>query len=54
MYNLARAAEAGWRGSVDDARDFELVADGGPADVARTVAPGRVAPKGGGHPRPTR
>jgi hypothetical protein len=25
MYNLARAAEAGWTGSVADARDFELV-----------------------------
>lgn len=25
MYNLARAAEAGWEGSVSDARDFELV-----------------------------
>jgi len=24
MYNLVRAAEAGWRGSVADARDFEL------------------------------
>jgi hypothetical protein len=27
MYNLARAAEAGWTGSVADARDFELVWD---------------------------
>ena len=25
MVNLAKAAEAGWQGSVDDARDFELV-----------------------------
>jgi hypothetical protein len=25
MYNLARAAEAGWKGSVDAARDYELV-----------------------------
>lgn len=25
MYNLARAAEAGWTGSIADARDFELV-----------------------------
>jgi cellulose synthase/poly-beta-1,6-N-acetylglucosamine synthase-like glycosyltransferase len=25
MYNLARAAEAGWTGSVEDARDWELV-----------------------------
>jgi predicted ATP-grasp superfamily ATP-dependent carboligase len=28
MYNLARAAEAGWQGSVADARDFELVWNG--------------------------
>lgn len=28
MYNLARAAESGWRGSVAEARDFELVAGG--------------------------
>lgn len=28
MYNLARAAEAGWTGSVNDARDFELVRNG--------------------------
>jgi hypothetical protein len=26
MYNLARAAEAGWAGSVAGARDFELTA----------------------------
>lgn len=25
MYNLACAAEAGWKGSVDEARDFELI-----------------------------
>ena len=25
MYNLVRAAEAGWSGSVADARDFEIV-----------------------------
>src|SRR5579875_290135 len=25
MYNLVRAAEAGWQGSVEEARDFELV-----------------------------
>ena len=25
MYNLARAAEAGWQGTVNEARDFELV-----------------------------
>jgi hypothetical protein len=25
MYNLAKAAEAGWQGTVEDARDFELI-----------------------------
>ncbi len=29
MYNLARAAETGWQGTVDEARDFELVWNGG-------------------------
>ncbi len=28
MYNLACAAEAGWQGTVDDARDYELVFNG--------------------------
>jgi hypothetical protein len=28
MYNLVRAAEAGWKGSVGEARDFELVWNG--------------------------
>ena len=31
MYNLARAAEAGWKGTVREARDFELIWDGRPA-----------------------
>ena len=30
MFNLARAAEAGWKGSVAAARDFELVWNGSP------------------------
>jgi hypothetical protein len=29
MYNLARAAGAGWDGSVDEARDFELTSQHG-------------------------
>jgi hypothetical protein len=47
MYNLARAAEAGWQGSVAAARDYELVFNGavrpsfhsgnGAADVAPVV-----------------
>ncbi len=36
MYNLVRAAEAGWRGPVSLARDFELVFNGRPS---RSVAP---------------
>jgi hypothetical protein len=32
MYNLVRAAEAGWTGSVAEARDFELVWNGGLAE----------------------
>jgi hypothetical protein len=31
MFNLVRAAEAGWQGTVADARDFELVWNGTPA-----------------------
>jgi hypothetical protein len=34
MYNLARAAESGWRGPVEEARDFELVWDGGASRAA--------------------
>jgi len=30
MYNLAKAAEAGWTGSVREARDYELVWEGSP------------------------
>jgi len=33
MYNLARAAEAGWQGSVTGARDYEIVPNGTPAIV---------------------
>ncbi len=41
MYNLARAAEAGWQGSVADARDFELIyVWDGPALLAATPTPG--------------
>ena len=34
MYNLVRAAEAGWRGTVADARDFELVLERRTAEVS--------------------
>ena len=37
MYNLVRAAEARWEGSVDDARDFELVPAAQPASQAIQV-----------------
>ena len=33
MYNLARAAEAGWTGTVEEARDFELLWNGSAAPV---------------------
>jgi hypothetical protein len=33
MYNLVRAAEAGWKGSVAEARNYELVWDGGAVPV---------------------
>lgn len=38
MYNLARAAEAGWTGTVEGARDYELVAAGSSKVVGRSVA----------------
>jgi hypothetical protein len=34
MYNLARAAEAGWQGTVDDARDFEVLGNSNSSPVA--------------------
>jgi hypothetical protein len=40
MYNLARAAEAGWAGSVEQARDYELVPNDAPAP-AWAAAPDR-------------
>jgi hypothetical protein len=36
MYNLARAAEAGWTGTVDAARDFELTWNAVDGQTART------------------
>ncbi len=44
MYNLARAAEAGWKGPVADALDFELVSNLGRAALPRDAAegPGRA------------
>src|SRR5262249_8666881 len=35
MYNLARAAEAGWAGAVADALDYHLVGNGGARDAPR-------------------
>jgi hypothetical protein len=35
MYNLARAAEAGWEGNVEAARDFELVSNWGASQQDR-------------------
>jgi hypothetical protein len=48
MYNLVRAAEAGWRGTVAAARDFLLVANtptpARPANPARALPAGHLAP----------
>jgi len=41
MYNLVRAAESGWKGSVADARDFEILPP--PAKVIPALNAGRVA-----------
>jgi hypothetical protein len=38
MYNLIKAAEAGWTGSVNDARDYELVWDADRAAALRSPA----------------
>jgi hypothetical protein len=45
MYNLARAAEDGWQGSVLDALDYELVWNGGqvPAERSRPNSASGVA-----------
>lgn len=37
MYNLAKAAEAGWTGSVDDARDYEFLWPGSPRPPHRRL-----------------
>ncbi len=37
LYNLAKAAESGWRGSVAEARDFALVWDGVPQPPAPSL-----------------
>jgi hypothetical protein len=50
MYNLVRAAEAGWTGSVGAARDFQLVANSSPALKQRDGAGPRLLPAGSGGP----
>ena len=40
MYNLARAAEAGWQGTVADALDYELVRN----DLSPPLAGGHWQP----------
>lgn len=37
MYNLARAAEAGWAGPIDQARDFEILPPSHAAEPAKTA-----------------
>jgi hypothetical protein len=41
MYNLVRAAEAGWKGTVAEARDFSLVLNS-PGDLTLDAAPSRA------------
>ena len=41
MYNLVRAAEAGWQGTVAEARDFALVPNS-PGDLTMNAAPDRA------------
>jgi len=48
MYNLARAAEGGWDGSVDEARDHELLWEGSPKSSL-----GNYPATGGEAERPT-
>ena len=43
MYNLARAAEAGWTGSVAEARDFELEWNGGEVGRSTGTAPASLS-----------
>jgi hypothetical protein len=38
MYNLVKAAEAGWQGPVADALDYELLWNGAGAAVAGTAS----------------
>lgn len=47
MYNLARAAEAGWAGTVADARDFELLWGGGSeGDCEAAITTFSITPQG--------
>ena len=43
MYNLVRAAEAGYDGPVADARDYELLWNGSPPPDAATECTGQAA-----------
>ena len=53
MYNLAKAAEAGWRGGVAEARDYRLIWGEDEAEASPTVdRPERDDPRGGQAPGP--
>ena len=49
MYNLARAAEAGWQGTVDEARDYELIFNGGAQQCRPPVVTSTVRRQTGAH-----
>ena len=52
MYNLVRAAEAGWQGTVAEARDFALVPNA-PRELSMQVAPNRAQEWPAEHKAPT-
>jgi hypothetical protein len=54
MYNLAKAAEAGWRGTVAEARDFRLVWPGAAPAPAGPGAQGGLASSGAAPASPPR
>ncbi len=46
MYNLAKAAESGWKGSVDEARDYELVWDSVASARTNSIKPSSASAAG--------
>jgi hypothetical protein len=52
MYNLVRAAESGWHGEVEGARDFELVWNGAEASSVIDASAKRSRPSRFGEASP--